>query len=156
MFTLIAGHFGVPLAGEKTCLPTTQMEFLGIHMDTEAMEFSLPLAKVARMRNLIALFLRRRKVRLKEMQSLRGLLAFACKIMPIGRIFSRRLYLATSGLKSPFAHIRLTKALKDDLVVWDDFLAEFNGRSFFQSDFIFAPDFRLFTDAAGSKGFGAI
>lgn len=86
-------------------------------MDTEAMEFSLPMAKVARMRNLIALFLRRRKVLLKEMQSLLGLLAFACKIMPVGRIFSQRLYLATS----PFAHIHLTKALKDDLVVWADF-----------------------------------
>lgn len=66
---------------------------------------------------------------LKEMQSLLGLLAFACKIMPV---FSRRLYLATSGLKSQFAHIRLTASLKDDLMVWADFLASFNWNSFFQ------------------------
>lgn len=156
LFVVVTEHFGVPLAAEKTCYPATSMEFLGILIDTEVEEFSLPQAKVDKMRNLIAVFLRRRKVLLKEMQSLLGLLAFAGKIMPVGRIFSRRLYMATAGLKSPFAHIRLTASLKDDLVVWADFLATFNGRSFFQSDFIFAPDFRLFTDAAGSKGFAAI
>lgn len=76
--------------------------------------------------------------------------------MPVGRIFSKRLYLPTSGLKSPFPHIHLTVSLKDDLVVWADFLESFNGRSFFQSDFIFDPDFQLFTDEASFKGFAGI
>lgn len=76
--------------------------------------------------------------------------------MPVGRIISRRLYLSISGLKSPFAHIRLSKSSKEDLAVWTRFLDSFNGHSFFQLDLIVAPDFRLFTDATGSKGFAAI
>lgn len=50
----------------------------------------------------------------------------------------------------------MSNTLKEDLLVWAKFLDTYNGRSFFQSEFVFAPDFRLFTDAAGSKGFVAI
>lgn len=90
------------------------------------------------------------------MQSLLGILAFVCRIMQVGSIFSCRLYLSISGLKLPLAHIRLTSPFKEDLLVWSNFLNCYNGQSFFQADFILAPDFCLFTDAAGSKGFGAI
>lgn len=51
----------------------------------------------------------------------------------MGRVFSRRLYSAMSGLKNPAAHIRLTSNIKQDLVVWLKFL-----------------------EKVGSVGFGAI
>lgn len=70
--------------------------------------------------------------------------------MPVGRIFSRRMALATSGLKSPFSHIRVTADIKADLLVWSQFLLDFNGMSFSQDDFVFSADMELFTDAAGS------
>lgn len=120
------------------------------------MEFSLPETKVKKLRFLLARFLQKRKVLLKEMQSLLGLLPFTCWIMPIGRIFSCQLSLAISGLKSPYAHIRLSCSLKENLRVRACFLESYNGRLLFQQEFVSAPDFRLFTDAAGSKGFGAI
>lgn len=87
LFEVIAVHFWVPLAAEKTSLPATSVEFLGIQIDTESREFRLPHAKTEKMSNLIASFLRRRKGLLREVQSLLGLLAFACKIMPVGRTF---------------------------------------------------------------------
>lgn len=61
-------------------------------------------------------FIRQKKVLLGEMQSLLGLLAYACKVMPVGHIFSRRLYLSTAGYKSPFSHLCLTADLKEDLL----------------------------------------
>ena len=130
-FQDMAAQFGVPLAEEKTCTPVTSLEFLGICIDTCKMEFRLPEAKLVKLNSLLASFLARKKVRLKEMQSLLGVLAFAGRIMPVGRIFSRRLYLAIAGLKSPFAHVRLTTSIKADLMVWARFLETYNGRSFF-------------------------
>lgn len=65
----------------------------------------------------------------------------------MGRIFSHHFCLFISCLKSPFAHIRLTSLLKEDVLVWAGFLDTYSGQSFFQMDFILVPDFRLFTDA---------
>uniref|UniRef100_A0AAV2L5T3 Uncharacterized protein n=1 Tax=Knipowitschia caucasica TaxID=637954 RepID=A0AAV2L5T3_KNICA len=41
---------GVPLSEEKTTGPATALEFLGIRLDTRAMEASLPLDKLERIR----------------------------------------------------------------------------------------------------------
>lgn len=141
---------------KKRRTPASSLEFLGILTDMVKMEFSLPETKVKKLRFLLARFLQKRKVLLKEMQSLLGLLPFTCWIMPIGRIFSCQLSLAISGLKSPYAHIRLSCSLKENLRVRACFLESYNRRLSFQQEFVSAPDFRLFTDAAGSKGFGAI
>lgn len=156
LFMAITEYFGIPLAREKTIFPSVSLEFLGISIDTVALEFRLPDAKISRLKSCISILLRRRKVLLRELQSLLGLLAFASRVMPVGRIFSRRLSMATAGLKSPFSHIRLSRDLKEDLSIWFQFFDQYNGRSFFQEDFIFAADLELFTDAAGSKGFAAI
>lgn len=66
------------------------------------------------------------------MQTLLGLLAITGRVMPMSRIFSRRLYIATSVLKSPYSHIRLTCFLKMDMMVWSNFLESFNARAFFR------------------------
>lgn len=156
LFFRMATYFGIPLARGKTVLPSPIIEFLGIEINTLLFQYKLPVEKISRLESQISFLIRRRKVLLKEFQSFLGLLAFATRIMPMGRIFSRRLSMATSGFKSPFSHIRLTCEMKDDLMVWSKFLIDFNGRSLFQSDFVFAADFELFTDAAGSHGFAAI
>lgn len=67
----------------------------------------------------------------------------------MGRVFSRRLYIGTSDLKSPYLHIRLTGSLKEDLLVWPKFLKSFNSRSFFQEEFVDSDALQLFTGAAG-------
>lgn len=138
------------MAKEKTIWPSTCLEFLGIVIDTNLMEFRLPDSKVEKLRTLLLSLIRKKKVCLREMQSLLGLLAFAT------RIFSRRLYISISGLKSPFSHIRLFHDMKEDLIVWLQFLYHFNGRAMWQEEFILDKNFLLFTDAAGSVGFAAI
>lgn len=64
------------------------------------------------------------------------------------------MYNATKGLKSPFSHVRLTKDLKEDLKMWWEFLSNFNGHSLWQHKFIEADALQLFTDTAGSCGYG--
>lgn len=155
-FRFLMAKFGVPLSVEKTEGPVTTLSFLGIELDTVGMVFRLPQDKLERLTSLIDGFCVARKVTLQQMQSLLGLLVFACRIMPMGRVFSRRLSLSTRGARSPGHRIRLTKPLKADLGVWRDFLGQYNGRTCYQREEVNNSELCLFTDAAGSCGFGAI
>ena len=85
---------------------------------------------------------------MQVIQSLTGLLNFACAVVIPGRAFLRRLIDLT---------IRLSKDVKEDLLVWQKFLSGFNGRSFFLSDqWSNSHQLNLYTDASGALGFGAI
>ncbi|XP_068723346.1 uncharacterized protein [Montipora capricornis] len=102
-------------------------------------------------------FYKRRTVKLKELQSLIGLLNFTCQVIVPGRAFLRRLIDLTKGVRQPHHHIRLCKGSKQDLLLWMRFLDEFNGKSFFLEDtWETSHTLELYTDAAGSIGFGAV
>ena len=106
---------------------------------------------------LISVFLQRKKVTLREIQSLTGLLNFACAVVIPGRAFLRRLIDLTIGIKAPHHKIKLSKEVKEDLKVWKTFLAQFNGRSIFLSDtWVNSNTLNLYTDACGALGFGAV
>ena len=63
----------------------------------------------------------------------------------------------TKGARRPHHHTRLTKEVKHDIAVWLTFLGQFNGRTFFLHEkWETSSSLQLYTDAAGSKGYGAI
>ena len=130
-FLSLCAYLGVPMAPEKTVGPENVLAFAGIELDTLRMEARLPLDKTEKCKTLVSTFLRRKKVTLREIQSLVGLLNFACSVVVPGRAFLRRLIDLTRGVKSPHHFIRLNKSSKADLVLWQSFLDDFNGRSFF-------------------------
>lgn len=151
----ISLHFGVPLAPEKTEGPTTVIKFLGILIDSDLMECRLPEDKVVDLREVVLQARRARKIRLRDLQSLLGKLNFACRIIPMGRVFCRRLAMSTAGVRSPMHFVRLPAAVRDDLSVWVAFLDTYNGRSLFLDGPMSSVDLELFTDASGAHGFGA-
>lgn len=59
-------YFGVPLDKEKSELPRTTIEFLGIVLDSDRMELRLPQDKIVRIRQLLIRFLALKKVTLWE------------------------------------------------------------------------------------------
>lgn len=74
-----------------------------------------------------------------------------------GRAFLRRLIDLTIGVKAPNHWIKLSKGVKDDIKVWQEFLVSFNGRSFFLSEsWETSKSLNLYTDASGALGFGAV
>lgn len=117
--------FGIPLAQEKTVFPATSSEFLGITIDTIRMEFRLPQEKIVKTCTLLSEILGQKEVSLKLMQNLLGLLAFASRVVPMGRVFSRKLYLAISGFENPQSLITITPDMKRDLIVWKSFFIKF-------------------------------
>ena len=150
-------HLGVPLAPEKTVGPDTVLQFAGITLDSVRKEARLPDEKLQKCRMLLHNFYKRRTVKLKELQSLIRLLNFTCQVIVPGRAFLRRLIDLTKGVRHPHHHIRLCKGSKQDLLLWIQFLDEFNGKSFFLDDtWETSHTLELYTDAAGSVGFGAV
>ena len=157
LFLSLCSYLGIPIAPDKTCGPSTKLCFAGIELDTLQSVARLPSEKIAKCITIISGFLKRKKVTLKEVQSLNGLLNFACSVVRPGRAFLRRLIDLTIGIKSPHHFIRLNKEVKKDLNLWLSFLANFNGRSFFIDDkWLSSNNLNLSTDASGALGFGAI
>ncbi|KAM4794908.1 uncharacterized protein WCC33_000060 [Rhinophrynus dorsalis] len=154
-FREIAACFGVPIAEEKTEGPQSVITFLGIEINSVDMVFRLPQDKLDALVSLVARVRASKKVTLRQLQTLMGHLVFACRVMPMGRPFCRRLSLATRGVRSPHHRIRVTKSIRDDLSVWQEFLSEFNGHTCWQQPELTSSDLELFTDASGSVGFGA-
>ena len=121
LFADLCGHLGVPIAPEKTCGPATTLSFAGIELDTIELEACLPAEKkILKCKDLISDFLKRKNVTegRKEVQSLTGLLNFACSVILPSRAFLRRLIDFTIGIQSPFHSIRLKKEVQADSRVW--------------------------------------
>ena len=104
-------YLGVTTAPEKTVGPQNILSFAGIELDTLSMEARFPADKSEKCKLLISSFLRRKKVTLREIQSLTGLLNFACSSVVVsGRAVLRRLIdLTMKGVKSANYFVRLTK-----------------------------------------------
>ncbi|XP_053556935.1 uncharacterized protein LOC128648362 [Bombina bombina] len=147
-------QLGVPVATEKSEGPGTRLVFLGIMIDSAKGQCELPADKIEKARHMIKTMLKRNKVTLREMQRLLGVLNFACRVIPVGRLFKRRLEMGTKGAKLPEHMVRVNKEMKEDLRVWEAFLDEFNGIRIWE-EARSVEELELFTDAAGSAGFGA-
>lgn len=157
LFLSLCSYLGIPMAQEKTCGPANTMSFAGIELDSILLEARLPLEKVEKCKSLLSQFLTRKKVTLQEVQSLTGLLNFACSVIQPGQAFLRRHVDLTLGVKKANHKIRLNREVKEDLKIWLSFLSNFNGKSFFMEDrWLHSPKLNLFTDASGAIGFGTI
>jgi len=120
-------------------------------------EARLPHDKFMRCTSMLSDYLKRKKVTLRELQSLIGLLSFACSVVLPGRPFLRRLIDLTIGISRLQYFIKLTPSVKSDMRKWLAFLSNFNGSSFFLNhNWITNPSLQLYTDAFGSFGYGAV
>ena len=145
---------GIPLAEDKCVPPCRSLTFLGFEIDTVDMCVKLPIDKLIKCNRLIDRVLLRRKVKVRDIQSVCGLLQWACKAIVPGRAFLRRLYDAL-GIASPYYWRRVTVEMREDLLVWKTFLAYYNGRNIMLSTKL-SPHFYLYSDASKSIGYGCV
>ena len=148
---------GLPVAEEKLEGPGTVVTFLGIEVDTVALELRLPERKVNELKVLVKEWLGRHSCRKKELQSLVGRLQHACRVVKPGRTFLRRIIELLTAVRRDFHHVRLNASFRSDLVWWDTFLEGWNGTSFLAShQGEHSAMFQLYSDASGAFGCGAL
>ena len=154
--TSLCEFLNIPLAEDKREGPTTQLEYLGILLDSDALEARLPSDKLHDIRASLQQWLDRIQCTKHELLSLIGTLSFAAKVVPAGRTFLRRMIDLSTTATQPTAPITLDEGFRLDIRWWKAFTTPWSGRSFFLlPDWTPAPDLDLFTDSSGSIGFGA-
>ena len=132
------------------------MTFLDIELDTIAMESRPPLDNALKIKNSLSEIRVRRKVTLRELHSLIGLLSFACCVVQPGITFLCKLIYRTKSIQQRHFHIRLNKESRLDIAARLLFIDHFNGKAMLlRQIWISASKLHLYTDAAGSLGFGA-
>ena len=122
------------------------------------MVIKIPKDKIDELCEKILFVLNSKKVTLKHLQFLAGSLAFCPLSLPVGRTFSRRIYASQCKASKHHHFIRVTNSMKSDLLVWKEFLHNFNGLSYIpEKNWSTNYDLQLFTDSAGveKKGCGA-
>ncbi len=151
----VFSELGIPLALDKTAGPSTSIEFLGINLDSQKFQASLPKEKIDRM-ILVASTLAANPICSKrELLSVLGHLNFAMRIIPQGRPFISHLLTLASSTHALEDQIALTDSCCNDLSLWISFFKRWNGLSFFYKKLISSPvDIQLFFDAAPSIGYG--
>ena len=155
-FLSVADLLALPIKHSKTVVPSTCAIVHGIEIDTVVMQARLPQDKLDSASALVKTFSRRKKVTLRELQSLIGTLSFASKVVVGGRPFLRRLIDLTIGVVKPHFHIRLNKEARLDLAALSLFLDSYNGTSLLINDLWESSEkLELFTDAYG-LGFAGI
>ncbi len=105
-FLGLCEELGIPVVVEKTekdqCI-----EFLGVALDTVKMEARLPRDKLARCLILVRMYQSRGHITVSNLESLTGLLNFACRVVAPGRPFLRWLYNLSAGMKKCLPHYSL-------------------------------------------------
>ncbi len=116
---------GVPLSEEKTLGPLKAIGFLGITLDSNLMQASLPSEKINKKS---ASFSKR------DLLSLLGHLNFGMRIIPQGRSFIARLLDLSKSVKDLNDIVTLDEGCSSDLRFWSLLLINWNGISFFYYD----------------------
>lgn len=157
VFLDLCKALGDPIKHNKTVTATNKITFMGLEIDSTLMEARLPNEKLAKLRSLLNTYKGKRKIKLKELQSLLGLLNFCCQVVWPGRAFLRRLTDLTKGITKPHHRVTLSKEGRRDIEAWHLFAEYFNGKHILLDQrWLTSQSLHLYTDASGSVGYGAI
>ena len=147
---------GVTLNDKKTEGPSTELEYLGIILDSEKMQARLPQAKLDRIREFLRTFTSSVRCTKRDLLRLLGHLNFASRVVYHGRTFMARLIEASTTASELFHWIYLSDECKEDIYMWTKLLTEWNGVSMFhRRDCVSSVDLTIFTDSSSTIGFGA-
>ena len=148
---------GIPLHPDKLEGPSTCLTVLGIELDSENLQARLPKDKFDKITALLEAWSHKRFCKRKDLESLIGHLQHACKVVPQGRSFLRRMINLLCAFRRDDHPIRLNREFFLDLNWWTEFFKSWSGCSFLQyPQWAPLPDFHVSSDASGVLGYGAM
>ena len=152
---LACDELGFRVAPKKTEGPATQINLLGIEIDSSHMELRLPRQKLEKLQEMVEQWRHRKSCRKRDLQVLAGHLNHACKVIRPGRRFLRGIF----GLLSQFGRkdhpIQLNREFRADMEWWHEFASRWNGVSLLREVALQHPSVELWSDASGAWGCGA-
>ena len=167
-FISICQELGVPVTREKTVFATPVITFLGVEMNGNNLMLTVPLEKKLEAENRLKAILEKRKAKVKELESLAGLLNFINKVVVPRRAFTRRMYAKFPNLKTQKGlkkhHlISLDQEFKSDCRMWLNFLNSHNDSTIVRpyldinDSIIKGKDLDFMSDASASEilGYGS-
>ncbi len=116
-----------PVKPEKVEGPATTLTFLGIQLDTLAMQASITQDRKEELWLELSDLASTHTCTKHHLLSVMGKLAFACKVVPPGRIFFRRLIDLSMTVGPLHHHVTLNKEAHLDILWWLQFLASWPG-----------------------------
>ena len=144
----LLSDLGVQEATQKAEAPSTNMEFLGIHLDTVSMTMSIPSQKMSEIRDILQVWSEKKRASKLDVQSLVGKLQFASRCIRQGRVFIARMLRHLRSLHElpQKRRVALPHFFIKDVCWWRKFMDEYNGISLIlqsqwsQPDAIFSTD----------------
>ena len=146
---------GLPVEPEKDEGPTTTLSFIGIELDSIALEIRLPRDKLQRLRETLGSWREKKSCKKRELLSLIGLLSHACKVVRAGRSFLRRLIDLSTIPKHLDHFVRLNAESRSDIEWWVQYCESWNGIQMMHAGNSGTPVATVTSDASGSWGCGA-
>ena len=126
----ILADLGLDEASAKASAPQTQMEYLGVHFNSNTFKKSIPPAKMAQLKDTLFTWLRKKNCTKKALQSLTGQLLWVARCVQHSRCFLSRLLAGLRTLAEQHHKMTLSTEMKLDILWWYTYINEFNGVSF--------------------------
>ena len=129
MHTLInlLRQLGFAINWSKVEGPSQQLVFLGVVVDSVSMTLALPTLKLKDFSDLLTMFLKKKRVSVRQLETLVGKLSWASQVICGGRTFLRRVLDLKNSVKERHHKVLLTNAFFADLQWWILFMETFNG-----------------------------
>ena len=155
-FRDLAKEINLPIAEHKTVGPDRIITFLGYEIDTVQKMIRIPQEKILEDLMLIRAVIKAEHISLRDLKAIIGKLGFAANVISAGKTFLRRLHDSTKGSADPNRVVYLTIDQKKDLLIWEKFLIDFNGKTLFQSIPALLPTTITLCSDSSKSGFGGV
>ena len=153
-FQSICQDIGIPLAPDKTTTPGTSTIFLGILLDSIKRLAQVPEDKIHAYLADITAHIQSGQLTQKQLRSLVGKLNFASSVVP-ALAFLRHLIDKVYSVKKTHQTITLSQETIQDLRTWKEFLANYNGITYFCALHLTHSSTLNMASDASKRGFGA-
>ena len=142
-------ELGFSVQPNKTVLPTTTMEYLGIEIDTVQMQLRISDERLNDIMNELYAWKHRKVCTKRDLLSIIGKLTFVSRVVRAGRTFVRRMIDESKKFKHLHYKITLNSCIQNDIAWWIMYLPTWNGVSFmYDSTWLSNTELSLWTDAS--------